>query len=330
MRRAIAAVLVVTGLLGTAPLAEAKPGPPQSIRVARPVDALPRPSQLWEEWTVLLADPRSHRRVTFHVMRGSDGNEAKLLVYDGQYSATAERGAFPAPAGRAAWRLSPEDSASLRHGAGGWRLRVESADGSANIRLASPLPGVTAGRWRLGIDRTGVGPVHQSWSSPVASSRASGFARAHDRSARLDGWRGTVIHRWGYFSRNLSVWNHELTATSQRAGSGWLLFGLNRNNHPNETLRVRDRRWMGVLVRATPSGTGWCRPRITRRGWLYNPQGTFAADLTVARCGARRIAFTRPRGPADLRGQVGWEENTIWGTSKPRGTVLLRHVGIVF
>ena len=70
-----------------------------------------------------------------------------------------------------------------------------------------------------------------SWSTPVATSRVKGRVRIGDKTVRLDGWRGSLEHRWGTISRQWHAWDHLGAAlVHSRAGSAWMLQGLNRRD----------------------------------------------------------------------------------------------------
>jgi hypothetical protein len=324
---AVRAALIVLALCAVPASASAEVlRGPQDIRVARAADVLPRLSALYEEWRVTLVDPRSSSRAFFTVIRGVEGNQAELRVTPaGQYSSMVEFGAVPTGRRKLAWKLNWDvqtGSAALRRVHGGWRLRVDGPRGKANVFLGRARPGVTARRWRLGQASSGDGPVHLSWSTPVATSRASGEVRAADRSARVDGWRGTVEHRWGFFRHEFDVWNYETTAVAHGARSrAWVLHGLTHNAPPPNSDAEIDARWLGVLVRVTPRGTSWCRPRIVRRVWGISNARRIAAKRTVASCGSRRLALRRAWNvPSDITSIGDGHEQGNWApASSPQG-----------
>jgi hypothetical protein len=314
--------------LAAAPALAALPGAPTHVRVARPADVLPRSGARFEEWTVQLVDPRSRASLTFRVLRSADGNDARLLLFDRGRAIPVELGAYPARGRRTAWRLARGTAALVRRGRT-WRLRVDDPGATVRIALRQALPGVRAERWRLGRE-AGQGALTMTWSTPVATSRASGSVRTSFGSRRLRGWRASIEHRWGFFGREWSAWDFETTAASHGRGrSAVILHGVDRTDFITGP-GARDAFWLGLLVRATPRGTTWCRPRIKRTGWLVTIDGPAAAGRTVARCGRRRVTFRRTAESIEYRHGITWQENTARARSSPRGAAWLRSAGRIY
>jgi hypothetical protein len=312
MRRAAIAALALAAV-AAAPAAALAPGTPRHVRTARSADAGARPGALSEDWTVELVDPRSKAYVALRVFRNPDeGRGARLELSRGGDGLVADDIAF-----------APEISRS----GGAWTVRFASAGSDGEIRLRRALPGVTAHRWGLGREAGYAEHVTMSWATPVATARVSGHVRVGTRTVDLDGWRGSLEHRLGRYSRNLHAWDHAGTAlVHTRGGSAWMLLGVNRRDFLTGA-GARDAFWLGLLVRVTPGGTSFCHPRIVRRRWLVGIDGPSAVASFRASCGRRRIRFTRIKDtalPGNSFGELGDESRA---RARPAGAAWIRYAG---
>ena len=191
---------------------------------------------------VELVDPRSKAYVALRVYRNPDqGQGARLELSRGGDGLVADDIPF-APAiqperpcvdhqvllGELGWRDPPRAPPARRHGAAlgarsRGRLRGARDDELGHARRPRP--------------------------------RVSGHVRVGSQTIDLGGWRGSLEHRWGTFSRNWHAWDHAGTAlVHTRGGSAWMLLGVNRRDLLTGA-GARDAFWLGLLVRATPRGT---------------------------------------------------------------------------
>jgi hypothetical protein len=169
--------------------------------------------------------------------------------------------------------------------------------------------------------------VTLSWSTPVATSRATGTVRIGDRTVELRGWRGSLEHRWGTISRQWRAWDHLGAAlVHARAGSAWMLQGLNRRDLLTGA-GARDAFWLGLLVHVTPARTTFCRPRIVRRRWLVSLDGPLAVTSIRASCAGHRVRFRRLSGDIVLGSEFGELGEDARASSRPRGPAWIRYAG---
>ncbi len=327
MRRAVACSFVLLGLAAEPALA-LQPGAPRDLRVARPSDALPRPSARFEEWSVQYVDPRSLARAAFRVVRSPEGgSEAQLVVHDREPVLQVAFPVAPAGRGRLAWS-GPEGSARVVRRRDIWTVRLAFETASGVIRLRRARPGVTARRWRLGAEAGYAKQVSLSWSTPIVTSRVAGRIRAGDRSLRLRGWRASLEHRWGRFADDWRAWDHLSTAAVHTRGdSAWILHGMNRRDFVTG-VGARDAFWLGVLVHATASRTTFCRPRIVRRGWVLGFSGPLRHERIRAACAGRHVRFRwRPAAHSAIRAGQAWFEDEARAVASPPGAAWMRYAG---
>ena len=312
MRRAAIAALLLA-VAAAEPAAALAPGAPRHVRTARPADAAARPRALSEDWMLELVDPRSKAYVALRVFRNPDeGQGARLEMNRGGDGFVADDIAF-APA--------------IARRGGAWTIRFSSARSDGEIRLARARPGATAQRWGLGREAGYADHVTMSWATPVATARVMGHVRIGAQRVELGGWRGSLEHRWGTYSRNWRAWDHAGTGlVHTRGGSAWMLLGVNRRDFLTGP-GARDAFWLRLLVRATPRGTSFCRPRIVRRRWLVSIDGPVAVGSFRASCGRRRIRFTRIADtalPGNSFGEFGDESRA---RARPAGAAWIRYAG---
>jgi hypothetical protein len=312
MRRALALGVLMAALAAEPALALA-PGAPRHVRTARAADAQPRPGALAEDWMLELVDPRSKTYMGLRIFRSPDEvRGVRLELSRGGQGYVADDIAF-AP--------------SIARRQGIWTIRFSSARSVGEIRLARARPGVTAQRWQLGREAGFAEHVTMSWATPVATARVSGRVRVGTRSVDLGGWRGSLEHRWGTFSRDWRAWDHAGTAlVHTRAGSAWMLLGVNRRDFLTGP-GARDAFWLGLLVRATPSGTSVCRPRIVRRGWLTSIDGPAAVTRISASCPGRRVRFRRIADTALPGNSFGGLGDESRARARPGGAAWIRYAG---
>jgi hypothetical protein len=313
MRRALIAALVVAAATVDS-AAALQPGAPRHVRTARAGDATPRAHALMEDWTISLVDPRSHAQVAVRLFRSPDeGNGTRVELNHGGRS------------------LSTDDFTArppLTHRGRTWRLRFSSPTSSGEIRLRRSRPGVTAQRWQLGREAGFAKHVTLSWATVVATSTASESVRIGDKTVNVDGWRGSLEHRWGTFSRDWRAWEH-LSAglIHTRGGSAWMLQGVNRRDFLTGA-GARDGFWLGLLVHTTPSRTTFCRPRIVRRGWLpAGIDGPGAVTKVRASCGGHTVRFRRIPDTVILGSEFGPLSEDSRAAARPRGAAWLRYAG---
>ena len=312
MRRG-AICAVVLALLAADSSAALQPGAPRSVRTARAVDANPRAGALMEDWALELVDPRSRAQVALRIFHSPDeGRGARLDLNH---------------AGRT---LTTEDITSMpvitSHGRA-WAISVTSPSSDGLIRLTRASPGVTAQRWRLGREAGFAEQVTMSWSTPVATSRVTGRLRIGDKTVNLDGWRGSLEHRWGTFSRDWHAWEHlGAGIVHLRGGSAWMVQGMNRRDFLTGA-GARDAFWLGLLVHATPRRTTFCRPRIVRRGWLAALAGPLAVERLTASCGRRRVRFRRIPDTVIMGNEFGEVGEDSRAGARPHGPAWLRYAG---
>ena len=310
-RAAIAALLLATAAEPAAALA---PGAPRHVRTARAADVQPRTGAPAEDWTVELVDPRSKMYAALRVFRDPEqGRRARIELTRGGDGLADDYIAYP-----------PAISRSGR----AWTIRFSSETSDGEIRLARARPGVTAQRWGLGREAGYAEHVTMSWATPVATARVSGHIRIGDQTVDLRGWRGSLEHRWGTYSRNWRAWDHASTGLIHtRGGSAWMLLGVNRRDFLTGA-GARDAFWLGLLVRATADGTSFCRPRIVRRRWLVSvTDGPVAVASVSASCGRRRVRFTRIEDtalPGSSFGRLGDESRA---RARPAGPAWIRYAG---
>jgi hypothetical protein len=312
MRRAVLCA-VLLGLLAFDSASALQPGAPRQVRTARPADAQPRSGALMEDWALELVHPRSRAQIALRIFRSPDeGSGARLDLNHG---------------GRA---LSTDDIAyrpEIVHRGRSWTLRFSSPTSQGDVRLGRALPGITARRWRLGREAGFAEHVTLSWSTPVATSRAAGSVRIGDQTVDLRGWRGTLEHRWGTFSRQWRAWDHlGAGLIHARGGSAWMLQGLNRRDLLTGA-GARDAFWLGLLVHVTPTGTSFCRPRIVRRRWLVSLDGPLAVASFRAACAGRRVRFRRLNGDIVLGSGFGELGEDARASARPRGPAWIRYAG---
>jgi hypothetical protein len=313
MRRAALAALLLAAVTADAAAALA-PGAPRHVRTARAADAQPRPGVPAEDWTVELVDPRSKAYAALRVFRDPDqGRRARLELRRGGDGFTDDYIAFPP---------------SISHSGRTWTIRFSSESSDGEIRLTDARPGVTAQRWGLGREAGYAERVTMSWATPVVTARASGHIRLGTQTTDIRGWRGSLEHRWGTYSRSWHAWDHAGTGlVHTRGGSAWMLLGLNRRAFLTGA-GARDAFWLGLLVHATARGTSFCRPRIVRRRWLVSLDGPVAVERVSASCGGRRrVRFTRIDDtalPGNSFGELGDESRA---RSRPAGAAWIRYAG---
>jgi hypothetical protein len=312
MRRALLCAGVLCAFVAE-PAAALQPGAPLHVRTARPADAATRSGALMEDWTLELVDSRSRAQVALRIFRSPDeGRGGRLDLNHGGRTLTDDYIAFPA---------------SISHGRRAWTIRFGSPTAEGEVRLARALPGVTAQRWRLGREAGFADRVTLSWSTPVATSRASGHVRIGDKTVDLRGWRGTLEHRWGTISRQWRAWDHLGAAlVHMRGGSAWMLQGLNRRDLLTGA-GARDAFWLGLLARVTRGGTSWCRPRIVRRRWHVSLDGPLAVGSVRASCAGRTVRFRRLDGDIVLGSEFGELGEDARASARPRGAAWLRYAG---
>jgi hypothetical protein len=312
MRRAATAALVLV-VAGAGPAAALAPGAPRHVSTARPADAQPRQRALAEDWTLELVDPRSKGYVALRVFRNLDqGAGVRLEMRRGKQAYVADDIVYRPPISRSGRT---------------WTIRFSSASGEGVIHLARSRAGVTAQRFGLGREAGYAEHVTMTWATPVVTARVSGHVRVGAQTMDLGGWRGSLEHRWGTYSRDWRACDHAGTAlVHQRGGSAWMLMGLNRRDLLTGA-GARDAFWIGLLVHTTPRGTSYCRPRIVRRGWLVSLDGPVAVRRITAACGRRRVRFTRiPDSylPGSSFGRVGEESRA---RARPGGAAWIRYAG---
>jgi hypothetical protein len=312
MRRGVICAVVLAVLLAD-PSAALQPGAPRNVRTARAVDANARAGALMEDWTLELVDPRSRAQVALRIFRSPDeGSGARFDINHG---------------GRT---ISTDDITSMpvitSHGRA-WAISVSSPSSDGLIRLTRASPGVTAQRWRLGREAGFAEQVTMSWSTPVATSRVTGRVRIGDKTVRLDGWRGSLEHRWGTISRQWRAWDHLGAAlVHARAGSAWMLQGVNRRDLLTGA-GARDAFWLGLLVHVTRTRTTFCRPRIVRRRWLVSLDGPLAVTSVRASCAGQRVHFRRLAGDIVLGSEFGELGEDSRASARPRGPAWIRYAG---
>ena len=312
MRRALALGVLIAALAAQ-PALGLPPGAPRHVRTARAADAQPRPGALSEDWMLELVDPRSKGYMGVRIFRSPDEvRGVRLELSRGGQGYVVDDIAF-AP------------SISRRRGV--WTIRFSSPSSDGEIRLARARPGVTAQRWQLGREAGFAEHVTISWATPVVTARVSGRVRAGSQTVDLRGWRGSLEHRWGTFSRDWRAWDHAGTAlVHSRGGSAWMLLGVNRRDFLTGP-GARDAFWLGLLVHATPSGTSVCRPRIVRRGWLTSIDGPAAVSRISASCRGRRVRFRRIADTALPGNSFGGLGDESRARAHPGGAAWIRYAG---
>lgn len=312
MRRGFACVLVLLGV-AAGPAAALQPGAPRDVRTARPADAAPRSGALMEDWTVELVDPRSRAQVALRTFRSPDeGSGARLDLNHGGRTLSTDEIAFR--------------PAIVRRGRT-WTIRFSSPSSEGELRLRRARPGVTAQRWRLGREAGFANRVTLSWATPVATSHAAGSVRIGDKTVDVRGWRASLEHRWGTFSREWLAWDHLGTGLIHtRGGSAWMLQGLNRRDLLTGA-GARDAFWLGLLAHVTPTRTTFCRPRIVRRNWLVSLDGPVAVASFRASCGGHSVRFRRLPGEIVLGNEFGELGEDARASARPSGAAWLRYGG---
>jgi hypothetical protein len=307
--RAVPGLLAVLAALLAAPVAaQAWPvGAPATIRPARAADLAPRAHELSEWWVLRALPPRGPGALELIVSRG-EATQIELVATRPDRSITISGGGTGGPAGgqrgiRHHRELSRLD---LTRRGSAMRVRlsssVESAAGSAELRLRGIRGGAAALGWRLGrMQRFSAGnprrQVTLSWTAPVADARLTGTVRARDKLLRLRGWRASVEHGWGWFEPGDEVYRYaELAVLHGPRGSAWQLAGVDRVDHL-VGLATPDAQWTGVLARVDRRGVELCRPRIDRRRWGVVVGNDWPyAGVARARCAGLDVTIRDARG----------------------------------
>jgi hypothetical protein len=285
---AVVAVAALVALVAVAPAGAVPPGAPAKLRVARPADLRAHPSARYEEWLIRASDPRSGRRVSFTVLRDGD-----LPDVSGVFISPGEQPLDlgfnwrnPDADGATTWRGDEGRSLALaRHGKG-WTLTAEKTTFTGTIRIAHPRPGGAASRWTFSAWPDD-GPGDLSWSEPIATGTADGtiaISTFDGTTAQVDmhGWRISVEHWWGRFSREWArYYRFQTYVLHEPHGAAWSLVGVNRADR-GVGVGASEAQWRGVLVRTDRSGTSLCRPSIQR-----GREGT----AVRARCGRRSVTI---------------------------------------
>jgi hypothetical protein len=312
MRRAAIAALVLSAAAAE-PAAALDPGAPRHVRTARAADMQPRTRALAEDWLLHLVDRHSAAHAGLRLFRSPDeGRGVRLELRRGGKVYVADDITY-AP--------------TIARTGPGWTIRFSSAGSDAEIRLAGAHPGVTAGTWLLGREAGFAEHVTMAWATPVATARVSGHLRVGTDTVDLRGWRGSLEHRWGTFSREWRAWDHAGTAlVHTRGDSAWMLLGVNRRDFITGA-GARDAFWLGLLVHTTPHGTSVCRPRIVRRRWFVSLEGPVAVGRIAATCGRRRVSFRLIPDtflPGSSFGRLGDESRA---RAHPTGAAWIRYAG---
>jgi hypothetical protein len=307
--RAVPGLLAVLAGMVAAPTAvHAWPaGAPASIRPARAADLAPRAHELSEWWVLRALPPRGRGALELIVSRGQ-ATQIELEATRPDRSITISGGGAGGPAGgsRGIHHHGERSRLDMTRRGRAMRVRlssrVESAAGSADLRLRGIRGGAAALGWRLArMQRFSAGnPQRQvtlSWTAPVADARLSGTVRTRGGPLRLRRWRASVEHGWGWFEPGDEVYRYaELAVLHGPGGSAWQLAGLDRVDRL-VGLATRDAQWTGVLARVDRHGLRLCRPRVDRRRWgpIVGFDWPYAA-VARARCSGLDVTIRDARG----------------------------------
>jgi hypothetical protein len=285
---------LLVALAGGAPAAAAPPGAPAKLRVARAADLRAHVSAPYEEWLIRASDPRSGRRVSFTALRRTSdppdvrglfiapGEEPLDLGFDWRN---------PDADGATTWRGDEGRVLALRRHGSGWTLSAETKTFTGTIRIAHPRPGGAASRWTFS-PAPGQGSGDLSWSEPIATGSADGsiaISTFDGRTAQFDmhGWRISVEHWWGRFSRDWqSYYRFQTYVLHEPHGAAWSLVGVNRLDR-GVGIGASEAQWRGVLVRTGRRRTSLCRPSIQR---------SRKQPAIRARCGGRSVTIRQVPG----------------------------------
>jgi hypothetical protein len=264
------------------------------LRVARPADLRAHVSAPYEEWLIRASDPHSGRRVSFTALRRTSDPPDVRGIFVSPGEQPFDLGfdwRNPDADGATTWRGDDGRVLALsRHGSG-WTLTAATTTFTGTIRIAHPRPGGAASRWTFPTvpDQ---GPGDLSWAEPIATGRADGtiaISTFDGRTARFEthGWRISVEHWWGRFSRDWQrYYRFQTYVLHEPNGAGWSLVGVNRRDR-GVGIGASEAQWRGVLVRTTGRRTSLCRPSIQR---------SRKAEAVRARCGRRTVTFKQVPG----------------------------------
>jgi hypothetical protein len=213
----------------------------------------------------------------------------------------------------------------LAYGAGRWTLDFDEQGARLHLVLSALRPGPTATSWTIG-PVTAPGTPHYlstfAWSVLAGTSTATGTLDEGNLHVAIDGWRASLDHTFGKFEQSLM--QHWDWAAGQSASGGWLVDGFETGPGVSWTT-AHDARWSGVLVRATPGGTTFCRAHVTRGRWTHFYDGIksyiYPRSL-VASCGGTSVSIAS--GVVLGGGYGGTVESSAVGTSGAFGVWLDR------
>ena len=300
--RLLTALVVALAAAPPASTGDVDRGEPRDLRIARPSDLRERPGAPYEEWLIRAVNPRTRHVVSIDIVRDPESDDltanAASIPVGGPnvYSGfNWDRGAADAPT----WR---DDRSILRlaRARGGWTLTASGPSLEGRLRIRHARAGGAATRWRFGHEAR-EGRRHLSWAAPVARGVASGTfairAWGDDAQVTMRGWRVSIEHWWGAFSRESKAYLAWRThVVHQRGGVTWSLVGATRRNLVTEP-GPANALWAGVLARTDANDTTMCRPRIRTRSADY-VDGRSITGAIRARCGRRSVMIEEVLGSA--------------------------------
>jgi hypothetical protein len=280
-------------------------GAPHELRAARASDHAARPAARTEWWRLRAVDRSSGASLELRIVRESNGIGGSLIAVDAQ--GRGQRAAIGVADLTAGPRRLEGHSAlgrvGIRWTARALTLDVAGDEAVGKVRLRRLRRGPAALGWRLGTAQREDGPVPVTlnWAAPVATATARGTVTLPGGAPlELRGWRASYEHGWGSIGLSEPTWNFwdQYVMHGRRAGSAWLLHGLNRTDTVTGP-GARDGQWLGVLARVGPRGLRICRARIHRRGWQHDLDGTAWPARLRASCRGLRLRLRDGTGDHD-------------------------------
>jgi hypothetical protein len=278
-----------------------------TLRAARVSDGFGQ-NALTEWFTVRAIDPTTRRTLWLRFERKPlPALSLSLNTQDGRSGAS--------------WRVQPARTelrphngpgvtisvASLRHAGGRWLIRLDDGTLQGSLVLTG-RPAVTAGPWRLGREPdpayTKLVDGWMRWSALVGAGRLSGTLDVGGVKVALRGWPASLDHVWGHFRWETPSYHHHMNAVVfPRDGGSVILHGVEPGPGYGKLYAGigNDARWTGVVVRATPTGTSFCRAAVRRSAWtdirsleLGSVGVIWYPQRVTASCGRTRTSFSIP------------------------------------